>query len=181
MAAIVIIVLILLGALGLWISTRPGTFRIERSIVVAASPPRVFALIDNFDAWQRWSPWEGKDPALKRTRSGPASGLGSVYAWEGNKAVGKGRMEIIESAPPVRVGIQLDFLAPFEAHNRAEFTLVPQDGGTQVSWVMSGPANLMTKLMVATGMMERMVGPDFEQGLRQLKASAEQDTPQIPA
>lgn len=179
MAAIVIIVLILLGALGIWISTRPGTFRFERSIRINASPPRVFALIDNFEAWQGWSPWEGKDPALKRTRSGPASGLGSVYEWEGNKAVGKGRMEIIESAPPVRVGIQLDFLAPFEAHNRAEFTLVPHENGTQVTWVMSGPANTMTKLMVATGAMQRMLAPDFERGLQNLKAVAEQDLKQI--
>lgn len=174
MAAIVIIVLILAGALGIYISTRPGQFRIERSISIDATPVRVFGLIDDFEAWRQWSPWEAKDPAMKREHSGASRGVGSVYAWDGNKAVGKGRMEIVESAPPVRLAIQLDFFTPFEAHNRAEFTLVPEGHGTRIHWVMTGPANVMTKIMVATGAMERMVGPDFEHGLVRLKALAEQ-------
>jgi MFS family permease len=74
-----------------------AALNIERSTRIKAPPEKVHALINNFDAWAQWSPWEKKDPAMKRTRSGPAGGKGAVYGWEGNKAVGQGRMEITES------------------------------------------------------------------------------------
>jgi hypothetical protein len=178
-----ILILLVLGivALLVYAATRPGSFRIVRSIRIQAPAARIHALINDFGAWAQWSPWEKKDPAMTRTRSGPATGTGSVYGWEGNKQVGKGRMEITESTPPSRVLIQLDFLAPFEAHNMAEFTLQADGDTTEVTWAMYGPSPFMAKLMSVFFSMEKMVGPDFEQGLANLKALAErpplQDTP----
>ncbi|WP_206678316.1 SRPBCC family protein, partial [Salmonella enterica] len=78
---------------------------------VAAAPERVHALIDDFREWQQWSPWEGLDPDLDRTYSGPSRGVGSHYAWRGNKKAGQGRMEITESTPS-RVAVDLHFLEP---------------------------------------------------------------------
>ena len=98
-------------------SRKPDTFRIERSATINASPETIFALINDFHQWRSWSPWEARDPALKRTYSGAASGKGAVYAWEGNRNVGSGRMEIIESAAPSKIVIKLDFIKPFEGHN----------------------------------------------------------------
>jgi uncharacterized protein YndB with AHSA1/START domain len=80
--------------------TKPDTFRIERSSVINAPPEKVFALINDFQQWRGWSPWENKDPNLKRTYSGAERGKGAVYAWEGNKNVGSGRMEILEANSP---------------------------------------------------------------------------------
>ena len=39
---------------------------------------------------------------MKRTYSGAESGKGAVYAWDGNKNVGSGRMEILEALRAVR-------------------------------------------------------------------------------
>ena len=78
------------------------------------------------------------DPQLKRQYSGSPTGQGAVYEWEGNKQVGKGRMEITESLPPSKVAIKLDFFKPFEAHNTAEFTMQPRGGETAVTWAMLG-------------------------------------------
>ena len=152
---------------------KPDTFRIERALHIKAPPEKVFALINDFSQWAYWSPWEKKDPSMKRERSGPANGVGSTYGWEGNKNVGSGRMEILQSTPSSQLQIKLDFLKPFEAHNTAEFTLKPQEGGTLVTWAMFGPQVFLGKVMSLFFSMEKMVGPDFEAGLAAMKARAE--------
>ena len=169
--AFVAIAVLIGGALA-YAATRPDHFRLERSTLIAAPPERIQPLIADFRQWPRWSPWEEKDPSMTRTLSGAESGVGAVYGWSGNGKVGTGRMEIL-SAEPRAVAIQLDFLKPFEAHNRAEFTLVPGPEGTRVTWAMSGPQPFMAKLMSLVFDMERMVGPDFEAGLAKLKRQAE--------
>ncbi len=165
-------VLIAISGLLAYAATRPDHFRLERSTVIAAPPETIRPLIADFRAWRDWSPWEGKDPSMKRTLSGAEAGVGAVYGWEGNGQVGTGRMEIVEDAPR-RVAIKLDFLKPFEAHNLAEFTLAPEAAGTRVTWAMSGPQPFVAKLMSLVFSMERMVGPDFEAGLANLKRRAE--------
>ena len=100
--------------------------------------------------------------------------LGAVYEWDGDKNVGQGRMEIMESTPPSRVGIKLDFFKPFEAHNTAEFTMEPQGDATNVTWTIFGPMPYVSKLMTLFFDMNRMIGADFEVGLAKLKTVAEQ-------
>lgn len=148
-------------------------FRVERSARIAAAPEKVFPLIDDLRAWSAWSPWEKLDPAMKKTFGGPARGAGATYAWEGNKKVGAGRMEITESVPSSRVAIKLDFLMPFEARNVAEFRLDADGGATVVTWSMRGPAQLFWKVMGLFMNMDKMIGKDFEAGLAAMKASAE--------
>ena len=92
---------------------------------------RIFPLINDFRQWRSWSPYEDRDPALKRTYGGADSGKGAVYAWDGNKNVGSGRMEILETSAPSKIVIKLDFFKPFEGHNTAEFTMLPQGDATQ--------------------------------------------------
>lgn len=172
LAAIVILAIILAAVLAV-AATRPDTFRIERSVRIEAPPERVHPLIDDLRRWTAWSPWEGLDPALKRSYSGPASGAGAAYAWEGNRKVGSGRMEIMQSQPPGSVVLKLDFLRPFEAHNVAEFRLDRQGAGTELVWAMHGPSPFAARLMGLFFSMDRMVGPQFEKGLANLKALAE--------
>jgi len=169
--AIVVAVVLILAA------SKPDVFRIERTAVVNAPADRIYPLISDFHQWLNWSPWEGRDPALKRTYSGPERGKGAVYAWDGNKNVGSGRMEILEASlpsnSPSKVVIKLDFLKPFEAHNTAEFTMLPQGGATSVIWVMHGPAPFLSKVMQVFMNMDRMIGRDFEAGLANLKTITE--------
>ena len=170
---ILLVVVVLIGALLAYAATRPDSFRVERAAVIKAPPAKVFALIDDFHQWAGWSPWEKRDPAMKRTHSGAASGKGAVYAWEGNGDVGAGRMEILETTAPSRVLIRLDFIKPFEARNTAEYTLRPEGEATRVTWAMYGPAPFVSKLMQVFVSMDAMIGKDFEQGLANLKALAE--------
>jgi Polyketide cyclase / dehydrase and lipid transport len=174
--AIVIIVVVLVvgiaAVLG-FAATKPDAFRIQRATSMKAPPEKIFPLINDFHSWASWSPWEKLDPALKRTYSGAASGQGAVYEWEGNKKVGQGRMEILESSPSSKVLIKLDFIKPFEAHNTAEFTLDRQGDSTTVTWIMNGQQPYMFKVMSVFCSMDKMIGKDFETGLANLKSITE--------
>ena len=170
---IAIIIVVLIAAVLIFAATKPDTFRVQRSASIKAPPEKIFALINDLHRWDAWSPWEKKDPAMKRTHSGAANGKGAVYEWDGNKDVGKGRMEITESSPPSKVAIKLDFIKPFEGHNIAEFTLKPEGDSTNVTWVMDGPAPFISKVMQVFFSMDKMIGKEFETGLANLKTIAE--------
>lgn len=146
-------------------------FEMSRSTHVDARPAVVHEFVDDFRQWTRWSPWEGVDPDLRRTYSGATRGIGSVYEWAGNKKAGEGRMEIMSSTP-TEVVVDLRFLKPFKAANVTRFSLRPSEGGTDVTWTMTGTRNpvmgLMGKLFLDT-----VIGTDFDKGLAALKAAAE--------
>jgi uncharacterized protein YndB with AHSA1/START domain len=152
---------------------RPDSFRVERSTTIHAPPDKLYPMIDDFHQWAAWSPWEKLDPSMQRTHSGAENGKGAIYAWKGNDKVGAGRMEITQATPPSRVAIKLDFLAPFESHNVAEFTLAPEADNTRVTWAMHGPSPYVSKLFGLFVSMDSLIGTDFEQGLSNLKAAAE--------
>ena len=166
LAIAIAIVLILAAA-------QPATFSVRRATTVEAPAEKIFPLINDFHQWESWSPYENKDPAMKRTYSGAASGRGAVYAWDGNKNVGSGRMEILETSAPSKVVIKLDFITPFEGHNTAEFTMLPQGDATNLTWAMHGPTPFMMKVMHVFINMDRMIGKDFEAGLANLKLLTE--------
>ena len=168
-----IIVLLVIVVVLIIAATKPNTFRVQRSTTIAAPPEKIFPHLNDFHAWPAWSPYERKDPAMKRTFSGPATGPGAIYEWDGDRNVGKGRIEITEVSPNSRIALNLDMLKPFEAHNKAEFTLQPQGSATVVTWAMHGPAPYFSKLLQVFCNMDRMVGGDFEAGLANLKAAAE--------
>ncbi len=170
---IALVVVVLLVALLVFAATKPDTFRVQRSTSINAPPEKIIALINDYRSWGAWSPWEKKDPAMKRTYSGAASGKGAVYAWEGNKDVGQGRMEITGTSSPSKVRIKLDFIKPFEAHNIVEFTLQPGGDSTNVTWEMQGHTPYFAKIIHVFFDMDRMVGKDFETGLANLKSIAE--------
>ena len=170
---IAIVVLVLVAAVLIFAATRPDTFRVQRSTSIKAPPEKIFALINDLHSFNTWNPYEKKDPAMKRTYSGAASGKGAIYEWDGNKDIGQGRMEITDTSPPSKVTFQLDFIKPFEAHNIAEFKLEPAGDATNVTWAMHGPSPYVHKLMGVFFNMNKMIGKDFEDGLANLKNVAE--------
>jgi hypothetical protein len=172
-AVIAVILAIAIAVVLILAATKPDRFSVRREITVQAPAEKIFPLINDFHQWVAWSPYEHRDPALKRTYSGVESGKGAVYAWDGNNNVGSGRMEILESAVPSKIVIKLDFFKPFEGHNTAEFTMLPQGNATHVTWLMHGPAPFMNKLMQVFMNLDKMIGKDFEAGLVNLKTVTE--------
>ena len=156
------------------VATRPDTFRIARSTTIAAPPEPVFALLNDFHQWARWSPWEKLDPQMQKTFAGPPSGVGASSHWSGNKKAGEGRMTITESKPAERLVTALEFVRPFAASNVAEFVLAEAGGGVAVTWTMSGRNNFMLKAFGLFANMDKMIGKDFEEGLANLKRVSEE-------
>jgi len=170
---VAVILAIAIVAVLIFAATKPNTLRVQRATSIKAPAEMIFPLINDFHQWRSWSPYENKDPAMKRTYSGAERGKGAVYAWDGDKNVGSGRMEILEAAAPQKIVIKLDFFTPFEGHNTAEFTMLPQGDGTHVTWVMYGPARFVTKLIQVFMNLDNMIGKDFEAGLVNLKTITE--------
>lgn len=170
---ILLAVVVLVGGVLIYAATKPDAFGVQRSALVKAPPEKIYALIADFKQWPAWSPYETKDPAMKRTLGTLAAGPGATYAWSGNKEVGAGDMTITQVDAPRRVTIRLNFVEPFRATNEVDFRLEPQGETTRVTWDMRGPAPYLTKLMSTFFDMDRMIGKDFEIGLANLKAAVE--------
>jgi uncharacterized protein YndB with AHSA1/START domain len=149
------------------------TFTVERSTTIAAPPEAIHPHIVDLRRWVAWSPWEDLDPDIERSYSGPETGIGSSYAWSGNKKAGKGTMEIIDAEAPRTVRITLRFEKPFKAESETFFTVTPEGAGSTVTWTLTGKNTLMTKVFGLFKSMDSMIGPDFEKGLARLKQVSE--------
>lgn len=174
------IALIILGVIAVGVAVvlimaamRPDDFRVQRSAVIKAPPEKIFPFINDFKQWPAWSPYEKIDPAMKRIYGATTAGKGATYGWEGNGNVGSGSMEILNAPAPSQVTIKLDFMKPFEAHNVADFTLMPVADGTTVTWAMHGPVPYKFKIVHMFMNVDKMVGGQFAEGLANLKAAAE--------
>src|SRR6185503_13156419 len=88
-------------------ATRPDNFRVQRSASIKAPPEKIFPHINDLHAFNTWNPFNKKDPNVKGSYSGAASGAGAAYAYEGNRDVGRGRIEITESRPASEVRMSL--------------------------------------------------------------------------
>jgi uncharacterized protein YndB with AHSA1/START domain len=172
-AAIAVVLALAIAGVLILATRKPDIFSVSREMDIKAPAEKIFPLINDFRQWGTWSPWENKDPAMKRSFTGAASGKGAVYGWEGNRNVGSGRMEIMDTTAPTRIVIKLDFIKPFEGHNTAEFTMRPQGGVTHVSWLMTGPSPFIGKIMHVFINMDAMIGKDFAIGLSNLKRLTE--------
>ena len=151
----------------------PRTVQLSRSTMIDAPPSQIFATIDGFRNFERWSPWSEKDPNLKLEISGPAFGVGAHYSWSGNKDVGTGTQEIIESHPYSDLKIRVTF-GGFSQPSIAVFSLEPVEGkGTRVTWALHSDLGANPLLHYFGLLMDRMVGPDYEHGLAKLKTLVE--------
>lgn len=163
-------VAVLVAVLLVFISRQPADFKVVRSAVLPTTPDVLFGHVDNLHKWNEWSPWAKLDPNATNSFSGPESGAGANMSWAGNMQVGIGSMTITDSQPDTRIVLRLDFEKPMKATNIAVFTFEPQDGGTLVTWAMSGQNSFMGKAINLVMNCDKMVGGQFEQGLANLKS-----------
>ena len=171
---ILIALVAIIAVLAVVIVSQPDHFQVTRSAVINAPPADAFAVVNDFHQWDKWSPWAKLDPAMKTTFSGAAAGPGAVYQWIGNDQVGEGRMTILDTKQSELVHIKLEFLKPFASTSDTEFAFVPEANGVTVKWTMRGENNFMSKAVcLFMGGMDKMIGPDFDKGLAQMKAAVE--------
>lgn len=154
-------------------STRPDAYTISRSLLINSPAEKLHAIINTPREFERWSPYSPKDPQIKNTYSGPASGVGARNDFVGNNQVGAGSIEITSSTAPSEVVMKLTMRQPFAAQNEVVYSLKPQGAGTQVTWAMTARNPYFAKVIGIFINMDKMIGGDFAVGLDKLKVLAE--------
>lgn len=150
----------------------PRVVHVERSVHVKASPEAVFGHVNALPRWAAWSPWERKDPTMAKTFTGPDAGEGATLSWTSDTQ-GGGTQTITRSEPPRRIETALDFGAQGTA--TGTWTFDAADGGTQVTWGLDADMGNSPVGRYMGLMMDRWVGPDFEEGLAALKEVVERE------
>jgi hypothetical protein len=150
----------------------PSHYHVERSIVVQAKPEAIFPYVNNLKKWQDWQAWtKAKDPTLVYSYEGPEEGAGAVSKWEAKK-MGQGEMKITAAETGKSVSFDLSF-DHGKYRSDGKFTFTPEGDGTRVVWSFEGNSGANPINRYFSLFMDRMIGPDFEEGLRNLKHKAE--------
>ncbi len=161
----VLVLLLVLVAFAL-----PRHYQIERSLVVNAKPEAVLAQMADLRSWKNWGAWQERDPGMKLSYSEKSTGIGAWSAWE-SKSEGNGKMTITEQTPG-KVTYLLEF-PDMGMQSNGSIELRTQVGGIQVVWVDAGDLG-MSPLNRWFGLfLDKMIGPDFERGLANLKQLVE--------
>ena len=116
--------LLLIAAFLVVVWFQPDDYRLTRQTVIAAPAAAVFAQVNDLKNWDDWSPWAKLDPNAKVTFSGPQSGPGATFKWDGNDKVGAGTMTITESKPNQRIATRTDFTRPFAGTRQHRFRVL---------------------------------------------------------
>jgi uncharacterized protein YndB with AHSA1/START domain len=150
----------------------PSKFLVSRSIEINAPAAKVYDLVADPRLWPKWSAWNQRDPAMELSFAGPPFGQGARWAWKSKKE-GSGSMEFVRVEPNRRIAYALSF-ADFGMKSNGEFVFdTTPAAGTRVTWTIAGDVGSNPLKHFLAAFMDRMVGPDFEQGLANLKALAE--------
>jgi hypothetical protein len=154
----------------------PGHYSVERTAVIAAKPAAIFPLIGDLRAWSRWGVWFRRDPAMRIAYSPSTTGVGAWSEWK-SKSQGDGRMTVTSVRAPAFLEYRIEF-AGMGMASKGTMELSPgADGSTRVRMGMEGdlgrnPVNRWFGLF-----MDRMVGPDFDAGLANLRKASEAPSP----
>lgn len=172
---IVIILLVIIGVVFVLGLLGEKTYRYERSVTINAKPEVIWDHVNSLAAMDKWSPWNEKDTAMKKSMTGEDGKPGAVAKWEGNNKVGKGEHRLDSLIPNRGVRSHLTMKSFFgDMESDVDIDLIPEGNGTQVKWAMHGENGVMGKVMGMFMDMDAMIGPDFEKGLGYLKKNVEE-------
>lgn len=152
-----------------------GKFNMQREIDIKQSKEVVFEHLKHLQNQDKWSAWAKMDPDMKKGFEGTDGTVGAIATWDSeNSDVGKGEQEIIQITEGERIDLELRFLEPMEATDKAFFiTETNEDGTTKVIWGFDSEAPYPFNLMMFFMDMEEMLGPMLEEGLAGLKVIME--------
>lgn len=171
---ILALIMILVAGVVVAASIQPTDISYQRSITTTASADTAYSVFSDLARWDDWSPYNKKDPSLKKEISDPSTGLGARYAWDGNKDIGAGRMTITTIDPNRSVDMRLEFDRPFKCDNHVEWRVDEENGQRRITWSMDGKdAPLMPRIVGLFIDMDKMIGKDWEEGLEKLKGIVE--------
>jgi hypothetical protein len=172
-----IIVYVLLGVIALFliVAAIAGTaWSYEQSILIGASPDKVWQNVKDLHALNTWNPWMGLDPQMKLKYTGVDGKPDAAFSWDSPvKTVGAGSQIILRVRPESELATRVDFLRPFKSVGYADFRVIPDDRATRVSWSIRSKMPYPINIVKVFGGIQRNMGRDFGKGLNKLKSLCE--------
>jgi hypothetical protein len=160
------LVLVLVGLL------LPGHYRVERTIVINAKPAVIYPLVGDLRAWKQWGVWFARDPAMTIEYSPATTEVGAWSQWK-SKSQGDGKMVISAVHPNDDFEYSMVFAdIGMVSHGTMALAATP-DGATRVTMGMDGDLGHSPLYRWFGVFMNKLVGPDFEAGLANLKRLSE--------
>ncbi len=172
---IILPVLAILAVFVAFVALQDPNYVISREAKIQAPVEKVWPYLNNSKLAEKWAPWLEIDPDARMTYSGPAAGVGSQASWDGGKQLGTCSATISESVPHQKVGIQLEYVKPYEMKQYSEYLVASSGNETTVTWRVTGQNNFMGRFICLFMSMDKMVGGMFEKGLSNLKALVEKN------
>ena len=166
-----LIIVVLLFAYGYFFL--PDKVQVSRSITIDRPAKMVFKSVNSMHHFNEWSPWAKLDPNANYQFSGPEYGVGSHMAWQGNDEVGSGQQTIIESTPHELVKAELYFDGQGDDPAWASYVIKDLGDSSEISWVFDVDFEGSVMGRYFGMMMDRMLGPSYEEGLSNLKSLVE--------
>ena len=152
----------------------PKSYDVFRKVEITKPKKEVFEYLKYLKKQEDWSPWAKKDPNMVREYSGTDGEVGVVYHWKGNKEVGEGEQEITHIEEGKRIEGELRFLKPWKSTSDCYLEVEESsENTTRVKWGFKGKNKFPMSIMMFFMSMDKMVGKDFEEGLRSLKSQLE--------
>lgn len=105
----------------------------RRTVVVrrrsGAPVQSVWALLAHADGWREWAPFTTSE--LEREGAPDRDGVGAIRRF--GFPIYTSREEVVAFEPPTHLGYILRAGLPLRGY-RADVTLTPDDGGTEIEW-----------------------------------------------
>ena len=150
----------------------PRDFAVTRTIEINSPISDVYEQANTLSNWANWSAWHKMDPNANYTYSTPDKGVGAYYSFDGDpELIGSGSLTIMESIKNESIQTEIIFLKEGEENGRGngEWTFTEKDGLTYVSWSFFGDMGNNPVARWIGLMMDSMLGPQLEIGLKNMK------------
>ena len=172
------ILLVLLAIIGLVLITAlfvKKDMHAEREVLINKPKSEVFNYVKYLKNQNDYSKWASMDPAMKKDFKGTDGTVGFVSAWESNNDdVGKGEQEIKGIREGERIDYEIRFKEPMESTASAYMiTEAVSENQSKVKWGFDSKMMYPFNIICLFVDMDKMIGDDFETGLKKLKTQME--------
>jgi len=149
----------------------PGSYKVERSILIKGDVNTIYSMACDFNNWDYWTPWTAEDDPTATEEIIGNCEVGAVHRWDGEE-MGKGEMMITEMVPQQMINWDLKF-EDFSEKMIIGMFFEPEGDDWVVTWTAEGELGYNPLYRYYGLMIDSDLGADYEKGLQQLKEFCE--------
>jgi hypothetical protein len=148
-------------------------YKIEREITINKPEQPVFEYLKSLQNQKNWSTWSSMDPKMTDEMKGTDATVGAVWSWK-SKVMGDGEQKITKIIDNEQIDIDLTFFSPYKSTSPCWLkTEAVSEQSTKVKWGMTGHMDYPMNVMQLFVSMEKMIGTEYENSLKNLKGILE--------